>query len=198
MWPFKKKVSDAGRSMEWLPRAIDVAAEKWMQFESQPFAADMPLNEKLFRFSEGLGRGLRQWQGLNDLKDDIVFLIAAKGAEKSRTHLRIEIETAVGFPLPTPHERTDEEENRILMSRIVDRARRKWLYFNETIKFDDTTTLHEKIEMFQIPFIQGLRQDFPMLCEAPDHFLQQMTVLGILDTKTLSLEDTEIALNLAS
>ncbi len=194
MWPFKKKKLNASQSMDWLPRAVDVAAQKWVEFENQPFAEGWVLTEKLFRFSEGLGVGLRQWQGLDDLQDSLVFLIAAKGAEKSRTHLRIEIETAVGFPLPLPHERTDEEENQMLMSRVIDRACRKWQYFHATVKFKDATSLRKKIEIFQVPFSQGIKQDFPMFMDAPDDFFFRSIVLGMVESGTLSSDETEMAL----
>lgn len=194
MWPFKKKKSDSRSSMEWLPRAVDTAAQKWIDFECQPFASNMTLAEKLFRFSEGLGADVKQWQGLHDLQDNLVFLIAAKGVEKSKTHLRIEIETAVGFALPSPHERTDEEENEILMNRIVDRARRKWQHFHETIKFKDSTSLRKKIEIFQVPFSQGIKRALPMFVDAPDDFFFRLIVLGIVDSGTLSTTETDMVL----
>jgi hypothetical protein len=198
MWPFNRKKSGSDAAIESMPIAIDVASQKWLEFVSQPFAASMNLDEKLFRFTEGLGLGLKQWQAFKGCPDSLMLLIAAKGAERSGTHLRIEIETALRFSLPTPHERTDEEENRILMDRIIDRACRKWRYFYETIKFNDGTPLEKRIEIFQIPFVQGIKNDMPMFFDAPDDFFRQMVVLGITDSGTLSPEDIETAFDLVS
>jgi hypothetical protein len=181
-----------------MPRAIDVASQKWLEFVSQPFAVSMNLDEKLFRFTEGLGLGLRQWQAFKGSPDSLMLLIAAKGAERSGTHLRIEIETALRFSLPTPHERTDEEENRILMDRVIDRASRKWRYFHETIKFNDDTPLETKIKIFQVPFVQGIKTDMPMFFDAPDVFFRQMVLLGITESGTLSLDEIELVLDMAS
>ena len=196
MWPFKKKQNSSEAAVEWMPRAIEVASQKWQEFDSQPFAAKMPLDEKIFRFSEGLGLGLKQWSAFKASPDSLMLLIAAKGVEQSRTYLRIEIETALGFPLPTPHERTDEEENRILMDRVVERSSRKWRYFWETLKFDSSTTLREKIEVFQVPFVQGVKMDMAMFRDAPDDFFLQIVVLGLADSGTLSPAEIEAAFDI--
>ena len=173
MWPFNKKKSAADAAAAAIPKAIEVATQKWSEFNSQPFASTMPLDEKLFRFSEGLGRGLMQWQAFKGSPDSLMLLIAAKGVEQSRTHLRIEIETALRFPLPKPHERTDEEENRILMDRVIARASQKWRYFHETINFNNDTPLKKQIEIFQAPFVQGIKMDMPMFHDAPDDFFNK-------------------------
>ena len=54
MWPFKKKQTAADIAIEWMPRAIDVAAQKWIEFQDQTFAATMQLNEKIYHFTTGL------------------------------------------------------------------------------------------------------------------------------------------------
>ena len=196
MWPFKRKKSKADIAVEWMPRAIEVATQKWLEFESQPFASAMALDEKLHLFSVGLGKGLKQWKAYENSPDSVMLLFAAKGAEHSKTHLRIEIETALGLPLPEPHVRTDWEETEILMEKIIDRASRKWSYQSDVFVFKDEVTLRAKIEGFKIPFIEGVRNDFPMLRDAPDNFFDAMIGLGITRTGTHTLEDVECALDM--
>src|SRR3546814_14270055 len=110
MWPFNRRKSKADMAIEWMPRAIEVASQKWSEFERQPFAADWPLDEKIYQFSLALGKGLNQWEAFKDSPNELMLLMAAKGVERSGTHLRIEIEAALGFPLPTPHR---SEERRV-------------------------------------------------------------------------------------
>lgn len=196
MWSFKQKKPDAALAAEWMPRAIDVAAQKWLDFESQPFALGMDLEQKIFAFSEGLKVGLKQWQAFKSAPDPIFLLIAAKGVERSGTHLRIQIESALRIPLPEPHERTDEEESRELTNRVIERANRKWTYFTEHLQFEDDTSLQQRIEVFRIPFLEGLRLDYPMFREVSDDFFGPMIALGIERSGTDSLVDLERALQL--
>src|SRR3546814_4272997 len=88
MWPFNRRKSKADMAIEWMPRAIEVASQKWSEFERQPFAADWPLDEKIYQFSLALGKGLNQWEAFKDSPNELMLLLAAKGVERSGTHLR--------------------------------------------------------------------------------------------------------------
>lgn len=196
MWPFKPRRSSADLAVEWMPRAIDVAAQKWLEFVGQPFAEQMALGEKIFLFTTGLSKGLRQWPAFKASPDVIFLLIAAKGVERSRTHLRIEIESALQVPLPAPHEMTDEEQTAALTSRLTDRAQHKWIDFSTKLHFKDNVTLENKIAAFKVPFLEGVRSDFPMLKDAPDAFFNPTIALGIVDSGIHSLQEVEQALDL--
>lgn len=196
MWPFRKKKSPADTAIEWMPRAIEVAAQKWIEFNAQPFAQSMDLDQKLYLFSEGLKNGLKQWKAFRDAPDPLMLLIAAKGAERSRTHLRMEIETALKFPLPKPHERSDEEEKLLLMDRLVDRVSRKWVYFSDTLVLKRDVSLTARIEAFKVPFLEGVRNDFPMFRDASDTFFDPMIALGIAQSGRHDIDEVGHALGL--
>ncbi|HUE78692.1 MAG TPA: hypothetical protein VMN38_03585 [Sphingomicrobium sp.] len=196
MWPFKRKKSEADMAIEWMPRAIGVAAHKWIEFESQPFAQEMDLEQKLFLFTEGLGTGLKQWQAFKGGPDALFLLIAAKGIERSRTHLRLELEAVLKFAIPGPHERSDDEEMAELKSKLIDRVSRKWAYFAETLVFKPEVSLEERIRSFKIPFLEGVRRDFPMFREAQDNELDALIALGIDQTGTHSILEVQRALGL--
>lgn len=97
MWPFKRKKSKSDVAIEWMPRAIEVAAQKWIEFEKQPFTQDMTLEQRIYLFTEVLGKGLKQWEAFSDAADSLFLLIAAKGIERSRTHLRLELEAVLNL-----------------------------------------------------------------------------------------------------
>ena len=196
MWPFTKKKSSADLAIEWMPRAIDVAAAKWVEFDAQPFAQPMDLDQKLFLFSEGLKAGLKRWKAFKDAPDPLILLIAAKGVERSRTYFRVEIEAALNFPLPKPHERTDEEEKQELMDKVVDRVARKWAYFTESLKFKDDVLLKARIEGFKIPLLEGIRADYPIFGDASDSFFDPMIALGIAQSGQHRIDEVADALGL--
>jgi hypothetical protein len=197
MWPFKRKKSKAKVAIEWMPRAIEVAAQKWIEFEAQPFAQEMNLEQKLFLFSEGLGRGLKQWKAFDDANDSLFLLIAAKGIERSRTHLRLELEGVLGFAIPLPHERSDEEEAEELKRRLIDRVARKWAYFTEALAFKPEVSLEKRIRSFKMPFLEGVRRDFPMFKDALDDEFDPLIALGIDKAGTHSIIEVERALDAA-
>tara|TARA_R100001129_G_scaffold68233_1_gene46532 strand:- start:122 stop:670 length:549 start_codon:yes stop_codon:yes gene_type:complete len=170
-----------------MPRAIDVAKQKWLEFNSQPFATEMELEQKVHIFTEGLSSGLRQWDAFKAAPESIFLLIAVKGIEKSRTHLRLELEPRLGIPIPAPHERTDEEELAVLKERLIDRAARTWSYFQERLTFSEQDSLEQQIAAFRIPFAQGVRADYPMFCEATDSEFDSMIAVGIERSGTHSI-----------
>lgn len=196
MWPFTQKKSKADVAIEWMPRAIEVAAEKWIEFERQPFAQELDLEQKVFLFSEGLGRGLKQWKAFSDAADPLFLLIAAKGIERSRTHLRLELEAVLKFAIPGPHERSDEEEMDELKRKLIDRAAKTWAYFTNTLVFKPEVSLERRIQSFKIPFLEGVRHDFPMFRDAQDSELDPIIALGIDQTGTYSILEVERALGL--
>jgi hypothetical protein len=100
MWPFKTKKTKAELAIEWLPRAIQVATHKWLEFEAQPFATSFSLTEKIAYFSVGLKKGLGQWEAFKNAPPGLIALIAAKGVEQSGTHTKAEVEAALCIELP--------------------------------------------------------------------------------------------------
>ena len=98
MWRFKPKKSKADRAIEWMPRAIEVAAEKWREFERLPFKNEVPLEDRIFAFSIPLGKGLRQWKAFEDADDTLFLIVAAKGVEKAGSYSSDEIASALGLP----------------------------------------------------------------------------------------------------
>ncbi|HMC91251.1 MAG TPA: hypothetical protein VKI45_02210 [Allosphingosinicella sp.] len=197
MWPFRRKQSRADLAVEWMPRAINVATQKWVEFENQPLAASMGLDEKIYLFTQGLAAGLRQWKAFEAGPDALMLLVAAKGVERSRTYLRVEIETALGITLPEPHERTDAEESQLLTAKLVDRVSRKWGYFSTALIFRSDVPLEAQIESFKAPFLHGVRADFAMLRDAPEEFFDSIITLGIVESGTHSIDEVERALGLA-
>ena len=179
MWPFSSKKSAADRAVAAMPRAIEVACQKWVEFYAQDFAKDMPLVDLVAFFVEGLEKGLRQWRDFKTAPDAIFLLIAVKGIEKSRTHLRLQLESALNLEVPAPHERTDEEEQAELQSILIDRVARKWSYFEQTLKFEPDVSLAERIKLFKVPFLEGLRRDFPMFAKASDNEFDSLIAIGI-------------------
>lgn len=196
MWPFKRKKSKADVAIEWMPRAIEVASQKWIEFEKQPFAQEMDLEQKIFLFSEGLGKGLKQWEAFADAADPLFLLIAAKGIERSRTHLRLELEAVLKLAIPAPHERSDEEEMEELQRILIDRVARTWAYFTETLVFKPEVSLEKRIQSFKIPFLDGVRRDFPIFRDAQDSELDPIIALGIDQTGTHTILELERALGL--
>lgn len=194
MWPFKRRQSKADLAIEWMPRAIEVAAQKWIEFELQPFAQEMELDQKIVLFAEGVGAGLKQWKAFESAPDSLFLLIAAKGIERSRTHLRLELEAVLKFAIPEPHERSDDEEMAELKSKLIDRVARTWAYFVETLIFKSEVSLEERIRLFKIPFIEGVRRDFPMFGDASDTEFDAMILLGIDQTGTHSIFEIQQAL----
>ena len=197
MWPFKRKKSKADVAIEWMPRAIEVAAQKWIEFELQPFAQEMELDQKIVLFAEGLGAGLKQWKEFESAPDSLFLLIAAKGIERSRTHLRLELEAVLKFAIPGPHERSDDEEMAELKSKLIDRVARTWAYFAETLVFKPEVPLEERIRSFKTPFLEGVRRDFPMFGDASDTELDALILLGIDQTGTHSIFEIQRALEAA-
>ncbi len=197
MWPFKPGKSKADLAIEWMPRAIEVASHKWIEFEQQPFAQEMELDQKIFLFAEGLGAGLKQWKVFADANEALFLLIAAKGIERSRTHLRLELDAVLGFAIPGPHERSDVEESTELQRKLVERVAQKWTYFEETLAFKPEVPLKERIRLFKIPLLEGIRHDFPIFRETQENELDAIIALGIDQTGTHSIFEIERALELA-
>lgn len=98
MWPFRKKKSQADLAVEWMPKAIDAAAEKWLIFQNLPLKNDVTLQDKIYMFSLPLAKGLKQWEAFRNSPEELFLLIAAKGVEKSGTHSNNEIAAALGMP----------------------------------------------------------------------------------------------------
>lgn len=194
MWPFSSKKSEADRALEAMPRAIEVARQKWLEFYAQDFAKDMELAELIAFFVQGLEKGLRKWKEYKSAPDLIFLLIAVKGVEKSRTHLRIQIESALKLKVPTPYERSDEEEQAELRKILIDRVNRKWTYFEETMKFRADVSLGERLRLFKMPFLEGVRRDFPMFANAPDSEFDSLIAIGIDRSGTASIIEVYRAL----
>ena len=94
MWPFKKKQSPL--PIEWIDRAIEVAAEKWLEFQNLPFKDGLSLADQIYMFSVPLGQGLKTWEAFKGATEGAFLFIAAKGVQMSGTHTRDEIEVALG------------------------------------------------------------------------------------------------------
>ncbi len=195
MWPFTKRKSPADLAVEAMPRAIDIAAQKWVEFEAQPFAMKMDLTEKLYLFSEGIRRGFSQWKEFKNAPDGIFLLIAAKGVERSKAYLRLELEAALGIPIPAPFERSDEEELEILKRKLIDRAARKWTYFESALPFKAEVPLSTRIRAFKTPFLEGVRKDYPMFKEASDDEFDSLIAIGIDQTCAYSIVEVQRALD---
>ena len=196
MWPFKRGKSDADRAVEAMPRAINVAAKKWIEFEDQPFAQQMDLGQKIALFTEGIRKGFAQWSGFQNAPEGIFLLIAAKGIERSQTYLRLELEGVLDIPIPPPFERTDEEEMAELKRKLIDRAARKWAYFEKTMTFKEDVPLATRIRAFKVPFVEGVRRDFAMFSDASDDEFDALIALGIDQTRTHSIIEVHHALGL--
>ena len=196
MWPFGKKKTKADLAVEWMPRAIDAARHHWLEFEAQTWTQSMPLTEKIPLFCRGLEARLGQWKAYRNAPQGLIILIAAKGIESSRTHLRLELEAIFNMAIPTPHERTDEEELEELKKMLVDRAVRKWIYFTNTLEFNDSVTLYERIESFKMPFLEGLRRDYVMFREAMDNEFDSLIAIAIDRSGTHSIFEVQKALGI--
>lgn len=98
MWPFKRKKTEADVAIEWMPYAIQVASQKWLDFQALPLTPNFPLEDRIYAFSIPLGEGLKQWAAFKKADDPFFLLIAAKGVEKSGTHSAEEIAAALQLP----------------------------------------------------------------------------------------------------
>ncbi len=196
MWPFSKRESKADLAIDAMPRAIDIAAGKWVEFEAQHFASEMGLPEKLHFFSEGIRKGFSQWNEFKNAPDSIFLLIAAKGVERSGTYLRLELEGALGAPIPAPFERSDDEELELLKGKLIDRAARKWTYFESVMLFKADVPLSTRIQAFKTPFLEGVRNDYPMFRDASDEELDALIAIGIDQSGAHSIFDVQQALGL--
>ncbi|KPP94317.1 hypothetical protein [Erythrobacter sp. HL-111] len=194
MWPFKSKKNKADAALAEMPRAIEIASEKWTEFEAQPFAQSMSLEEKIYLFVEALKNGFGEWKAFRDAPDGFFLLITVKGIERSKSYLRLELEKILGCPVPEPHVRSDQEELAILQSKLIERCARKWIFFEENLYFEPGTPLSERIEAFRIPFCEGLRNDFPMFKDASDREFDPIIMLGIDKTKRESISEIEAAM----
>ncbi|MEO0463079.1 MAG: hypothetical protein AAF127_08100 [Pseudomonadota bacterium] len=195
MWPFKSRKKRADAAAAEIPRAIEIASMKWLEFQSQEFAHDWSLFEKVAHFVEGMKAEFGQWSAFKGAPESIFLLIAVKGIERSRTHLRVELEGILGMPVPEPFERTDEEELEALKSVLIDRCARKWKFFEDSLKFEPSVTLAEKITLFREPFVEGLRRDFVMFKDARDQDFDPIIMFGIEKSGKSSLIEVERALH---
>lgn len=83
-----------------------------------------------------------------------------------------------------------------LKSKLIDRVAKTWAYFTETLVFKSEATLERRIQSFKIPFLEGVRCDFPIFREAHDSELDSIIALGIDQTGTHSIIEVERALGL--
>ena len=102
MWPFRKKVTAADRVIEIWDNAIERAAGKWIYFSKTfVFKNGVPLRTKIIAFSVPAFEGLRNnFPPLKEAPETVLMLIVLKCIEKSRTHSRSQIETAMGITIP--------------------------------------------------------------------------------------------------
>jgi hypothetical protein len=102
MWPFRKKATTADRTIEVWDDAVGHAAEQWIYFSKVfVFKDDAGLRERIFSFSIPMFEGLRStFPPLKEAPDSVLLLLVAKCIEKSGTHSRPQIETALEMPLP--------------------------------------------------------------------------------------------------
>ena len=68
--------------------------------------------------------------------------------------------------------------------------------FSETLVFKNEVPLRARINSFKVPFLQGVRIDFPMFLEAPDEFFDPIITLGISQSGLHSIDEVEHALKL--
>lgn len=102
MWPFRKKATAADRTIEVWDDAIAHAAEQWINYSKVlVFKSEVGLRERIFAFSVPMFEGLKnKFPPLREAPDAVLLLLVAKCIEKSGTHSRSQIETALGMPLP--------------------------------------------------------------------------------------------------
>jgi hypothetical protein len=193
MWPFSKK-SAADKAVEEMPKAINLACEMWQEFYSQESTHNIEFLDAVAMFVDALSKGLRTWPAFKFAPDGIFLLIAVKGIEKSRTHLRMQLETLLEVEIPGPFERTDEEEFEAVKEMMVDRVARKWTYYTETIKFSDDVDLSERIALFKVPFLEGFRKDFPMFANLSSEEMNAILTIGIARTGLASFSEIGRAL----
>jgi hypothetical protein len=102
MWPFTKPKTKADAVLEILEAAISVTSEKWTLFsKTLTFKEDVPLRDRITAFLVPASEGLRKnFEPLSDGAEGIILLIVVKGIERSRTHSKSEIESAMGISIP--------------------------------------------------------------------------------------------------
>jgi len=102
MFGFGKRQSKADATIAVLDQTIGVAADKWLYFcEKLPVRDGVDLVERITSFSVPFSEGARRnIPALKDAPDAVLFLIVAKGVERSGTHTRSQIEQALGIQLP--------------------------------------------------------------------------------------------------
>ncbi|VXC88260.1 hypothetical protein [Sphingomonas sp. AX6] len=87
------------RALEAMPQAIDVAAQKWLDFQQLKFIDD-DLAQQVAFFLVPLEQGLSKWEAFESAPDGFFLIIAVKAIEQSGTHSRRELENALGVRIP--------------------------------------------------------------------------------------------------
>jgi hypothetical protein len=202
MWPFSGRKKEADLAVEWMPRAIEIAATKWNEFRAFPSIAESPLEMQIFAFRTMLEKGLREWKAFKNAPDAIFLLIAALGIEYSGAHSRDELESCLGLRLPSnpligdsSRSFSDSQITAEVLDDLVARAKNKWVYFNDTLKFKEGVPLAARIEGFLVPFSEHVRNR-PGLEHAPDDLIRRVVAIGIADSGSHSLDETVTALGI--
>jgi len=101
MFGFKKQ-SPADKANKVMRPAIAFAAEKWAVFNRDvPFKPEVGLDMRIFAFMQPVSIALMEkYEPLRKAPDSIFLLISAMAVERSGTHTRDQIESALGLTLP--------------------------------------------------------------------------------------------------
>jgi hypothetical protein len=197
MWPFSKR-SAADKAVEEMPRAINAACEMWLDVYSKDFARNVEFLDLVAMFVDSLSNGLRTWPAFKSAPDRVFLLIAVKGIEKSRTHLRMQLETLLEIEIPEPFERTNEEELEAVKEMMVDCVSSKWTHYVNAINFGDDVELAERIARFRGPFLESFKKEFPMFANISVEQINAILTLGIAKTGSASPSEIGRALRRTS
>jgi hypothetical protein len=102
MFGLGKSKSKADAALGVMDSTVATAAEKWRLFcDKVSYRDNVGLADRIAAFSVPFGDGARQnIPALRTAPDGLLLLIVAMGVEKSGTHSRAEIESALGVKLP--------------------------------------------------------------------------------------------------
>ena len=95
-----------------------------------------------------------------------------------------------------PFQKRKSDADRVIeiMDQAVSFACEKWLYFSQTLIFNQNVPLRDRIAAFLVPVSEGLKNKFEPLRRAPDPVILLIVAKGVEASRTHSRNEIENAL----
>jgi hypothetical protein len=89
------------------------------------------------------------------------------------------------------------DASQLLKREVTDCTRQiseKWVYFTKTLKFKETVSLAEQIDVFVVPIQEFVEAKYPLLMAEPINIFWTMLFTAILQSKTHSSDEVNAAI----